>query len=483
MMTKSLTWLRLRVLEGVAAMARVQNRLLRDVARVWLLLLASLTLSVGAHAQLVIDVNKGVFQKTQIVVLDFEGEDPASEQLGRDLAAVVRTNLLSTGLFTHVDPAAYIEREVGVDREPRFGDWRLINVKVLVTGRAKRVPADPVAGRPEQIEVVFRMWDILAQSQMLAKPYGDWGDNWRSTAHRVSDDIYTRLTGEDGYFDTKIVFVAEDGPKTARRKRLALMDQDGANPKFLTKGDDLVLTPRFSPREPLLTYMSYSTGKPQVYLFDINSGRQESLGSFDGMTMAPRFTPDGNGLLYSLSQRGNADLYVMDRRTRVKTRLTEHPSIDVSPSMSPDGRQIVFTSDRSGTPQLYVMNTDRSPLACPSGGRDVACRITFAEGRYSTPVWSPRGDFIAFTRQTKGEFGIGVIRPDGEGERILSTSYQEEGPGWSPNGRVVVFFRDGPRGPQLYAVDLTGQNLRPLRTPGFASDPAWSPLVTKLLSQ
>ena len=303
--------------------------------------------------------------------------------------------------------------------------------------------------------------------------------NWRRVAHKISDSIYTRLTGEDGYFDTRIVYIAETGPATNRKKRLAIMDADGANQKYLTPGIHTVLTPRFSTSDQEITYMSYEGGRPKVYLFNIETGRQEALGKFNGMTFAPRFSYDGNSVLLSEAKNGNTDLYLMDLRSRSSRKLTDHPAIDTSPSMSPDGKQIVFNSDRGGSPQLYIMNTDGSPLACPSGGRDTACRITFGKGRYSTPVWSPRGDLIAFTKQSRGKFYIGVIRTDGKGERLLTESYLDEGPAWSPNGRVITFFREARpgAGPKLMSVDLTGRNLKSIPTSTDASDPAWSPLL------
>ena len=424
----------------------------------------------AARAQLTIDVNQGVFQPTPLALADFTGETADELTLGRDIAEVARNNLLSTGLFRATDPNAFVERSLSIDVQPRFSDWRLINTDVLVNGRA-------VLQQDGRLRVEFRVWDIFGEAELLARSYRTTPENWRRIAHKVADDIYTRLTGETGYFDTRIVFVAEDGPKTNRRKRLAIMDQDGANPSFLTAGRELVLTPRFSPNAQAITYMAYRNNRPTVFLFDIETGRQEILGDFTGMTFAPRFTPDGGGVIFSQARRGNSDIFRMDLRQRDVTQLTDHPAIDTSPSMSPDGRQIVFNSDRGGSPQLYIMNADGSPRTCANGSVDTACRITFSEGRYSTPVWSPRGDLIAFTKQLRGRFNIGVIRPTGEGERILTESYLDEAPSWSSNGRVVVFFReDRPgAGPKLWSVDLTGRNLRRLPTPGDASDPAWSP--------
>ncbi len=333
------------------------------------------------------------------------------------------------------------------------------------------------------------MWDVYGEElmrfedsagrQVSGRRFTTTPEDVRRIAHKIADAIYSRLTGEDGYFDTRIVYIAETGPKNARIKRLAIMDADGANVKYLTSGAFTVLTPRFSPEAQQITYMSYEGGIPRVYLYDLRRARQEVLGNFRSMTFAPRFSRDGNSVLLTQATNGNSDIYLMDLQTRQSRRLTDHPAIDTSPSMSPDGRQIVFNSDRGGSPQLYIMNTNGTPRTCPSGGRDVACRITFGSGRYSTPVWSPRGDLIAFTKQTRGRFHIGVIGIDGRGERLLTESYLDEGPDWSPNGRVITFFREPSPGasPTLWSVDLTGRNLRPLVTPTDASDPAWSPLL------
>jgi TolB protein len=395
----------------------------------------------------------------------------------KQIVEVVRADLASTGLFDLQNPASFIQRDLTINAEPRFADWKIIKTEGLVAGAFEDLADGKVA-------VSFRLWDVYGGELMRIN--GEPGrrltttpENWRRIAHKISDSIYQRLTGEDPYFDTRIVYIAETGPKTARVKRLAIMDSDGANQEYLTSGRSTVLTPRFSPSAQEITYMSYEGGKPRVYLFNIETGRQELLGNFPGMTFAPRFSRDGQSVLLSQAQRGNTDIYIMNLRTRQSDRLTDHPSIDTSPSMSPDGKSIVFNSDRGGSPQLYIMNADGSQRACPSGGRDTACRITFGKGRYSTPVWSPRGDLIAFTKQEGGKFYIGVIGTDGKGERLLTEAYLDEGPDWSPNGRVIVYFREARPGasPQLWSVDLSGRNERRMTTQTDASDPAWSPLL------
>ena len=350
---------------------------------------------------------------------------------------------------------------------PRFGDWRVISAQALVQGRTELVPD----GR---LRVEFRLWDVYAETQMVGLAYFTIPDNWRRVAHIISDAIYKRITGETGYFDTRIVYIAESGPADKRKKRLAIMDQDGANHRFLTDGSSLVLTPRFSPELQEITYLSYFGNLPRVYIFNIDTGRQEILGDFPGMTFAPRFSPDGKIVVISMAKGGNSDIYTMDLRTRKVSQLTFHSAIDTSGSFSPDGEKIVFNSDRGGTQQIYVMTEN---------GKSVR-RISYGKGRYATPVWSPRGDLIAFTKMHKGRFFVGVMRPDGSGERLLYEDFLVESPTWSPNGRVLMFFRQSKSTPdgkgggsRLFSVDLTGHNLREIITPMDASDPAWSPLI------
>jgi TolB protein len=415
----------------------------------------------AAHAQLRVNVEEGHLNPMPIAVVDFLGPNPAAEAIGRDISGVIRANLERSALFRPISPAAFIERIDSMEVPPRFADWRVLQSQALVVGQVTPLPD----GR---IRVEFRLWDVLAEQSLAGLQYTTTPDNWRRTAHRISDQIYYQLTGERGYFDTRIVFVSESGPRTRRIKRLMIMDQDGANPFYLTGADAMVLTPRFSPSTQMITYMSFETGAPRVFLYNLETNRREVLGDFPGMSFAPRFSPNGSGIVFTLDLNGNSEIFVMDLQSRARQRLTNHAAIDTSPSYSPDGSQIVFNSDRGGSPQLYVMNADGSNQR----------RVSFGNGRYSTPVWSPRGDLIAFTRQNGGRFAIGVMRPDGSGERTLTESYLDESPTWSPNGRVIMFFREQRGGgARLWSVDLTGQNLREIPTQTDASDPAWSPLL------
>ena len=413
-----------------------------------------------AAAALAVDVTQGNPQPLPIAIPDFI---PAGNDGGNAarIAEVVRADLERSGLFKPLDPKSFVDKISNINVAPNFANWRVINAQGLVTGEAALQPD----GR---LRVAFRLWDVYGQTQMDGQQFYTQPENWRRIAHMVSDAIYQRITGETGYFDTRIVFISENGPATNRVKRLAVMDQDGADPKFLTNGY-MVLTPRFNPTAQMIAYMSYIGGKPRVYLFDLETGKQERLGDFPNMTFSPRFSPDGNKVALTLENGGNSDIYVMDLRSRAITRLTTDPAIDTAPSFSPDGKQIAFESDRGGSQQIYVMNVDGS------GQR----RISFAPGRNGTPVWSPRGDKIAFTKQNGGTFAIGVMNTDGSGERILTNGYEDEGPTWAPNGRVLMFTRQGRGGAsaQIWSVDVFGRNERRVATPGPASDPAWSPLI------
>lgn len=420
----------------------------------------------SAHAELKIDVTRGKADPMPIAIPSFYGKTDVDREMGYKMAKVVMADLERSGLFRALDQRSFISEPRALELTPDFKEWRLINAQALVMGAVGK-------GADGRTRVEFRLWDVYAEQQTVGMAYMTTPTNWRRIAHIISDAIYKRITGEEGYFDTRLVYISETGPGNARVKRLAIMDQDGENHRFLTDGRTLVLTPRFSPTAQQITYMAYYGRKPRVYLYDIDSGRQEVLGDFPGMTFAPRFSPDGNKVIMSLSQNGNSDIYTMDLRNRGVTRLTSDFAIDTSPSYAPDGKRIVFESDRGGTQQLYVMD---------SAGGGVK-RISFGDGRYANPVWSPRGDLIAFTRLYKGRFYIGVIRPDGSGERLITEAYHVEGPTWAPNGRVLAYFKENPvgrggtsRSAKVYTIDLTGYNEAMVPTPLDGSDPAWSPI-------
>ena len=437
----------------------------RPFLRCLALAMATLLASAAAsQAELHIDVTSGKVSPLPIAIPDFAGTDSAT---GAQITQVLSADLERSGLFQPIDPKAFIDKGAATRVPPNYSDWRVINAQALVTGSADITPD----GR---LQVQFRLWDVYAEQQLTGLRYTTTQQNWRRLAHIIADAIYKRITGEEGYFDTRIVYIAESGPANRRIKRLAIMDQDGANNHYLTDGRSLVLTPRFSPSSQEITYLSYAGNRPRVYLFNIDTGQQEVLGDFPGMTFAPRFSPDGTKVIMSVAVGGASQIFSLDLRTRQAVRITDTNSIDTSPCYSPDGSQIVFNSDRGGSQQLYVMNADGSNIH----------RISFGSGRYGTPVWSPRGDLIAFTKIEGSEFYIGVMHPDGSGERLLTKGFLVEGPTWAPNGRVLMYFRQTPtdskgRGgsSHLYTIDLTGYNEREVITPQDASDPAWSPLL------
>lgn len=419
-----------------------------------------------AKAELQIDVNGAMRDPLPLAFPEMIHEGFWVGQYAGKIRSVVIADLERSGLFRIIPENSYIQELTSVDEQPNFVDWKAINAHALVQSAVKEV-------NPNTLRVEFRLWDVYAENQLKGQSFTTTKDNWRRVAHVIADAIYERLTGEKGYFDTRIVYVSETGPATKRVKRLAIMDQDGENHKFLTSGAAMALTPRFSPNLQKVTYMSYAGSMPKVYILDIETGRQELLGSFPGMTFAPRFSPDSSKVLLSYANNGRTNIYEMDLKRRTSKQLTSGPAIDTSPSYSPDGSQIVFNSDRGGNQQLYVMDAD---------GSDVH-RISFGTGRYATPVWSPRGDYIAFTKMANGQFYIGVMYPDGSGERLLASGYLVEGPTWSPNGRVLMYFRQDKGNSRsnapvkLYSIDLTGYNERMIVTPAEASDPAWSPLL------
>jgi TolB protein len=413
------------------------------------------------QAALTVDITQGQVAPTPIALAPLYGDDEQLAALGRQITDVVAADLERSGLFRPIDPRAFIQDLISLRGRPRFADWRVINAQILMKGELTRLPDG-------KIRAEFRLFDVIAENQMEAAAYMGDPRHWRRMAHKIADAIYKRVTGEDGYFDTQIVYVAETGPAKKRVKRLAIMDQDGANHRYLTNGQTLVLTPRFSPNMQQITYLDFAPGKAKAYLMDLSTHKKQLLGHFPGMTIAPRFSPDGRRMVLSASIEGSTNLYLLDLSSKATTRLTSDPVIDTSPSFSPDGQKICFNSDRSGKTQIYVMST--------SGG--AAERISFGDGSYRTPVWSPRGDLIAFTKITEGSFYIGVMRPDGSGERLLTSGWVVEDPSWAPNGRVLMFTRREPNGmARIYTIDLTGYNERVTPTPTDASAATWSPLI------
>jgi TolB protein len=417
---------------------------------------AGLMMAGPALAQLQITVEGANFQPLPIAIPDFSSSDP---QFGRDVAEVVRNNLRNSGLFLPLDPASLPVQVGDVNNTPDFASWRAVNVDGVVMGSVER---------GAQINASVRVWDTAQGAQVAGQQLGTDSQSWRRIGHIVSDAIYQSLAGGTGYFDTRVAFIAESGPKANRVKRLAIMDQDGANVQYLTQGTSLALTPRFSPNNDLIAYMSFEGGNWQVYVLQLSTGQQQRLTSSPQMTFAPRFAPDGRRVAFSVEQSGATNIFAIDVGGGQPMQLTSGAAIDTSPSYSPDGSRLVFESDRGGSPQIYMMS---------SGGGEPQ-RISYGQGVYSTPVWAPTGDLIAFTRQSGGQFSIGIMNADGSGERLLTSSYHAEGPTWAPNGRVIMYFQDpgGNDGPSLRSVDIWGRAQNTIPTEGYASDPAWSAL-------
>lgn len=420
-----------------------------------------------ALAVLELDITEGIVEPLPIAISELHGDTSVAAELGRNIAGVVSADLESSGLLRPLDRRAFIQSPAELQNVPRFADWRQINAQALVTGTV-------IGGEgATDITVDFRLWDVFAGSQMRGLRFSASQDQWRRVAHRIADAVYQRITGEDGYFDSQIVYVSETGPALDRIKRIAVMDQDGANHRFLTDGSDLVLTPRFNPEGTAIAFMAYRGRVPQIYRMSLLANSEQPVGNFPGMTFAPKFSPDGRRMAMSLADNGNTDLYVLDlqngRANGQRRRLTTSQSIDTSPSFSPDSSEIVFNSDRAGSPQLYVMSV--------SGGQPQ--RISFGGGNYGSPAWSPRGDLVAFTKIKGGLFHIGIMRTDGSDERLLTRSALDEAPTWSPNGRVILFSRKDYRTnrTRLFTIDVTGYNERELPTPLDASDPDWSTLI------
>ncbi len=425
-----------------------------------------LPITASTNASLHLEVTQGNIKPMPLAITHFETSTPQEKEVADKIVKIIKDNLISTGLFLMISSDAFIQTIIPFNVRPRFDDWRKLNAQALVNGKVETLPNG-------HVKVSFRLWDVLAEQPMANSSLQTTVKYHRRIAHLISDAIYKRITGEDGYFDTRIVYVAERGPQKYRQKRLAIMDQDGENHQYLTDGKYMVLTPRFDQNLQKVAYLSYIGRMPKVFVLDLETGKHELVGHFPGMTFAPRFSPDGSKLVLSQSLKDKTSIYLVDLRTKESRQLTNFPGIDTSPSYSSDGRSIVFNSDRSGTKQLYVMDANGGNIK----------RISFGKGTYATPVWSPRGDLIAFTKTQGGQFYIGVMKPDGSAERLLSTGFVVESPTWAPNGRTIMFARQEKSTPgkagivRLYATDITGNHERAIRIPGDGSDPAWSPLL------
>jgi TolB protein len=421
-----------------------------------LVMFALFAFSLQAQSKLSGVVDEGKIDPLPIAIAAFGGDETAAT-----ISGVIANDLGHSGYFAPMDPGSFPE-QLGLESQPAFQNWQQIGAKALVVGSVV-----PEGGK---IRVSFKLYDVSGGQMTIASDVAASPKLARRLAHRVADQIYKAITGYEGYFDTRVVFVDETGGKGDRVKKLAIMDQDGFNPRNLPVNGNLLLTPRFNPSANEVAYMSYDTGTPRVFIYNIDTNQKEVVGDFQNMSFAPRFSPDGNTIIMSLqSDDGNySNIVEMNLQTRGTRKVTNETSINTAPSYSPDGSQIAFESDRGGTQQIYLMGSDGSSPT----------RISFGKGRYSTPVWSPDGKWIAFTKNGGGKFSIGVMKPDGSGERILTEGFHNEGPTWAPNSQVLMYFSESGGeggGAQLFSVDVTGQFKQPIPTPNFGSDPAWSP--------
>lgn len=430
--------------------------------------LAGMTLVAGAaSAQIRVDITGGIAAPTPIAIPTMPTPSPVSTaagttaELGTRVSQVITNDLKNSGLFTPLGAGQLRAVAFNQVNAPEYPYWTSTGAQALVQGFVQ-------ANGDGTLTVGCYLYDVFGQTELTRQGFVVKPADWRRAAHKCADTVYTRLTGEGPYFDSRVVYVSETGPKKNRTKRLAIMDQDGANHRFITNGQSIVLTPRFAPNQQTITYMSFENQQPRIYVYDVGSGRSRLVVNQRAMTFAPRFSPDGRSIVFSMAVNGNTDIYRVSASGGTPQRLTTSPGIDTGASYSPDGSKIVFESDRSGTQQLYVMGADGS-------GQN---RISFGSGRYATPAWSPRGDLIAFTK-IGGGFSVGVMSPSGGGEKILTNGWQDEGPSWAPNGRVIMFFRTGQGSGKadLWSVDLTGVNEKPVPTPLDGSDPAWGPLL------
>ena len=422
-------------------------------------------------AENVITITNGSSEPIPIAINNFKGVDPADISIAKEIIAVINNDLSNSGLFRPISPAAFIETKTGIEHTPLYAAWQQINANLLLNGEVIKTNS----GR---LQVKFILWDSILEKQIVSESFELPEKLWRRVAHKIADSVYSNITGYDGYFNTRIVYISESGSYLQRIKRLALMDQDGANHQYLTNGKDLVLTPRFSPDGKKVLFLSYKNRIPQVHVLDLISGKSSLLGNFPGMSFAPRFCPDGDHVVMSIAKGGATNIYEMNLNTKKILQLTEGKAINTSPCYSPDGKYIVFNSDRSGARQLFTMGRNGSNIQ----------KVSLGGGSYAEPNWSGR-NFIAFTKKSASNgFTIGLMKPDltdgQSNERLIASGYLVESPSWAPNGRIIVFTKGarnkGKKGVglnRIYTIDFTGANEHIIPTPTDASDADWSRVI------
>ena len=413
-----------------------------------------------------VTIDKGVIEPVYIAICPFFGEESKNDVI----SMIVKSDLSSTGLFLPIKENAFLQNISSYNVDVAYQNWNAIHARYLVFGDVQYVENN-------KVKVRFKLYDILLQRKEVEYVLEGNIRSLRKMAHLVSNEIYKRITGSEGYFDTKVAYVSVTRQRNGKKiNRLAIMDHDGAAHKFLTDGSNIVLTPRFSPDKDELIFFAYGekvvrgrrktlVGNLYKYSFDTNTITAVFKDS-PYMNYAPRYSPDGKKLLYSMSNdSGYSSLYVMDLATKSVKRLTRGACIDTSPCYSPDMKKIVFNSDRGGSQQIYMMNVDGSDIH----------RVSFGKGRYATPVWSPDGKWIAFTRMWGRKFYIGIMKPDGSKERLLACGHLVESPAWAPNSRVLMFAHQDRSGTErMHSIDITGYNQREIPTPMDGITPEWA---------
>ncbi len=430
-----------------------------------LLLLATFLLLCGlldraSWSKVYIDIRSPSFRKFPLAVAPFRAVSSQAEmRLGDRVTDILNDDLNITGFFSVIDGRSAgalgsQAAEKGVENVD-FQGWSGSGAEALVIGE--------VTYKENALVLEARLYDVVKKEMILGKRYTGEIHDLSRMVHRFADEVVFALTGEQGFFQTKIVYVSQ----ATGKKEISLMDFDGRNATRLTHHNSICLSPRFSPDGTRIAFTSYKSGNPDIYIKDLRTGAERRAFRYPGLNISPSWSPDGQRLAMTLSKDGNSEIYTARLDGSDLQRVTDHPGIDVSPTWSPDGRRIAFVSNRGGTPQIYAMD---------ASGQNVQ-RLTF-EGTYNThPSWSPRGDRIAFDATVRGEHNICTIQADGANFKVLTANLSQcEMPSWSPDGRNLVFSSNRNGVPNIYLIDAEGTRIKRLTfEKGGDTYPNWSP--------